>query len=100
MSEISRNPTLVTETGDHSWRLEIVKIGEDYCFANGWEKLAKDVQLCIRDIVIFWLVDSLTFRVLFLSENGCEKDLPFNNISWVLSLFIICLLLCLHACTK
>ncbi|KAK1437767.1 hypothetical protein QVD17_03565 [Tagetes erecta] len=79
LSEISRNPKLVTETGGHSWRLEVVKIGEDYCFANGWEKLAKDVELCIRDIIIFWLIDSLTFQVLFLSDNGCEKVLPINK---------------------
>ncbi|KAI3812063.1 hypothetical protein L1987_16767 [Smallanthus sonchifolius] len=76
LEKIPRNPTLVTATGEHSWRLEFVKIGEDYCFAHGWEKLAEDVQLCIRDIVVFWLIDPSTFLVTFLGTNGCEKDLP------------------------
>ncbi|KAI3714254.1 hypothetical protein L1987_72851 [Smallanthus sonchifolius] len=76
LEKIPRNPTLVTATGKHSWRLEFVKIGEDYCFAHGWEKLVEDVQLCIRDIVVFWLIDPSTFLVTFLGTNGCEKDLP------------------------
>ncbi|KAL8196501.1 hypothetical protein R6Q57_024796 [Mikania cordata] len=68
--------------------MEFVKIGEDYCFAHGWEKLVKDVRLCIRDIVIFWLIDSLTFKVMFLGANGCEIDFPFDKTSWLLSLFL------------
>ncbi|KAL8267497.1 hypothetical protein R6Q59_004841 [Mikania micrantha] len=79
LKKIPKKPTIVTETRGHSWRMEFVKIGEDYCFAHGWEKLVKDVRLCIRDIVIFWLIDSLTFKVIFLGANGCEKDFPFDE---------------------
>ncbi|KAM0002981.1 putative transcription factor B3-Domain family [Helianthus debilis subsp. tardiflorus] len=74
--KIPKNPTLVTATGNHSWRMKFVKIGEDYCFAHGWEDLVNDVGLCSRDIVVFWLVDSFTFHVTFLGANGCEKHVP------------------------
>ncbi|GJW55910.1 DNA-binding pseudobarrel domain-containing protein [Tanacetum coccineum] len=67
--KMSRNPTLKTASGDYSWSVEIKKIGEDYCFANGWENLAKDVKLCERDIVVFWLVDAYTIQVTFF-DNG------------------------------
>ncbi|KAI3698933.1 hypothetical protein L2E82_42863 [Cichorium intybus] len=79
LDKIPKNPTLKTATGEHSWRLTFKKIGEDYCFAHGWEKLAKDAELRIRDILVFWLIDSFTFQVSFFDEHGCDKDPPLNN---------------------
>ncbi|KAJ0446995.1 putative transcription factor B3-Domain family [Helianthus annuus] len=76
LEKIPKNPILVTATGNHSWRMKFVKIGEDYCFAHGWEDLVNDVGLCSRDIVVFWLIDSFTFHVTFLGANGCEKHVP------------------------
>ncbi|KAK9052137.1 hypothetical protein SSX86_028765 [Deinandra increscens subsp. villosa] len=80
--KIPKNPKLVTETGEHSWRVEFKKIGEDYCFANGWEKLAQDMQLCLKDIAVFWLIDPSTFKVMFLGHNGWEKDLQFDKTNF------------------
>ncbi|KAM0058815.1 putative transcription factor B3-Domain family [Helianthus debilis subsp. tardiflorus] len=77
--KIPKNPILVTATENHSWRMKFVKIGEDYCFAHGWEDLVNDVGLCIRDVVVFWLVDSFTFHVTFLGANGCEKHVPVTK---------------------
>lgn len=89
LHKIPKNTILKTATGEHSWRLKIKQIGEDYCFAHGWEKLAQDVQLATRDILVFWLVDSFTFQVSFFDEHGCEKDLPLTHTSLVsLSSFI------------
>ncbi|XP_076948381.1 uncharacterized protein LOC143620608 [Bidens hawaiensis] len=85
--KIPKSPILVSVTGKHSWRVEFEKIGEEYCFGNGWEKLVEDVGLCVRDVVIFWMIDAFKFCVSFLGVNGCEKDLPVYKISWVLSLF-------------
>ncbi|XP_076939230.1 uncharacterized protein LOC143607808 [Bidens hawaiensis] len=70
----------VSVTGKHSWRVEFEKIGEEYCFGNGWEKLVQDVGLCVRDVVIFWMIDAFKFCVSFLGVNGCEKDLPLYKI--------------------
>ncbi|CAI9275833.1 unnamed protein product [Lactuca saligna] len=81
LHKIPKNTILKTATGEHSWRLKIKQIGEDYCFAHGWEKLAQDVQLAARDILVFWLVDSFTFQVSFFDEHGCEKDLPLTHTS-------------------
>ncbi|KAF5754831.1 putative transcription factor B3-Domain family [Helianthus annuus] len=80
-NKIPKNPTLVTATGEHSWRMKLVKIGEDYCFAHGWDELVKDAGLCSRDVVVFWLMDSRIFRVSFLGANGCEKYVPVNKTS-------------------
>ncbi|PWA70796.1 DNA-binding pseudobarrel domain-containing protein [Artemisia annua] len=74
--KMSRSPTLKTASGNYSWSVEIKRVGEDYCFANGWENLAKDVKLCERDIVVFWLVDAYTIQVTFFGADGCEKKLP------------------------
>nr|XP_043606295.1 B3 domain-containing protein REM5-like [Erigeron canadensis] len=79
LDKIPKNPILTTSTGEHSWNLKITKIGEDYCFSSGWDKLVKDAHLCVRDIVVFWLIDPCTFLISFLNENGCEKDLPIDN---------------------
>ncbi|KAI3698932.1 hypothetical protein L2E82_42862 [Cichorium intybus] len=79
LDKIPKNPILKTATWEHSWRLQIKKIGDYYCFAHGWEKLAKDAELRIRDIVVFWLIDSFTFQVSFFDEHGCHKDLPLNS---------------------
>lgn len=81
LEKIPKNPILKTATGENSWRLKIKKIGEDYCFSNGWEKLAKDAQLHIMDIVFASLIDAFTFEVSFFDANGHEKDLPLNNTS-------------------
>ena len=83
LNKIPKNPTLKTATREHSWRLKIKKIGEDYCFTHGWEKLVQEAQLRIKDILVFWLIDPYTFQVSFFDEHGCEKDLPLNNSSWV-----------------
>lgn len=82
LEKIPKNPILKTATGENSWRLKIKKIGEDYCFSNGWEKLAKDAQLHIMDIVFASLIDAFTFEVSFFDANGHEKDLPLNNTNF------------------
>ncbi|XP_024994880.1 putative B3 domain-containing protein REM15 isoform X2 [Cynara cardunculus var. scolymus] len=79
LEKIPKTPILKTATGESSWRLKIKKIGEDYCFSDGWEKLAKDAQLRIMDIVVVSLIDPFTFEVAFFDANGCDKDLPLNN---------------------
>ncbi|XP_071695392.1 uncharacterized protein [Rutidosis leptorrhynchoides] len=52
---IPENATLKTETGEHSWKLKVEKNGEDYCFTNGWCKVVKEVQLCVKEFVVFWI---------------------------------------------
>lgn len=81
IEKIPENPTLKTTTGEHSWKLKFVKIGDDYCFADGWDQLVEDAQLGSKDIVVFWLVDPSTFQVSFLDVDGCSKDLTCNNTS-------------------
>lgn len=88
LEKIPTNPTLKTSTEGHSWKLKFIKIGQDYCFAHWWDKLAEDVHLSIRDIVVFSLIDPFTFQVSFLGANGCCKHLPLNNKTSYVSVFV------------
>lgn len=61
------------------WKVKIKKIGESYCFANGWSKVAKDAQLGLADFLIFELVNGSTFKMKIYTPNGCEKFLTSRN---------------------
>ncbi|GJU90796.1 retrotransposon protein, putative, ty1-copia subclass [Tanacetum coccineum] len=60
---------------------EIKKIGESYCFANGWSNVVKDAELGIADFLIFELVNETTFKMKIYTPDGCEKFLiPRNHV--------------------
>ena len=61
------------------WKVKIKKIGESYCFANGWSKVAKDAQMGLADFLIFELVNESTFKMKIYTPNGCEKFLTSRN---------------------
>ncbi|KAJ9549112.1 hypothetical protein OSB04_021655, partial [Centaurea solstitialis] len=79
LEKIPKNAILKAAIGGNSWRLKVKKIGEDYCFSNGWEKLAKDVQFHSMDLFVAFLIDPFTFEVRFFDADGCEKNLQLSE---------------------
>ncbi|KAK9050984.1 hypothetical protein SSX86_027609 [Deinandra increscens subsp. villosa] len=74
--KISKSPIIRSANGGYSWRLKIKKIGDSYCFTNGWNNVVTDIQLGFADFLFFQLVDHSTFKMSVYSPNGCEKILP------------------------
>lgn len=68
-----------SEQGWYAWRLKIKKIGEIYCFTNGWKKVVKDCKLGSADFLVFTLVDHSTFKMVMYRPNGCENILPLKT---------------------
>ncbi|KAI3763605.1 hypothetical protein L2E82_13575 [Cichorium intybus] len=75
-NKIPENPILRSVNGGYSWRLTIKKLGENYCFVNGWNTVVNDSHLEFGDFLVFWLVDPSTFKLSIFSPSGCEKDFP------------------------
>lgn len=68
------NPVLKTESGE-KWGVKILKIGEKYCFGEGWLEFVKDTKTQVGDFLVFWLIGKSTFEVSIFGPNGCQKDL-------------------------
>nr|XP_043627162.1 B3 domain-containing protein REM20-like [Erigeron canadensis] len=62
--------------GCHFWRLKIEKIGENYCFTDGWSNVVQDKHLGFGDFLVIWYANRSTFKMLVYSPNGCEKIMP------------------------
>ncbi|KAI3763604.1 hypothetical protein L2E82_13573 [Cichorium intybus] len=77
--KIPESPILRSVNGGYSWRLKIKKLGENYCFVNGWSDVVGDSGLEFGDFLVFWLVDPSTFKLSIFSPSGCEKDFPVEN---------------------
>ncbi|XP_071707362.1 B3 domain-containing protein REM5-like [Rutidosis leptorrhynchoides] len=75
-NKIPTDPLLRSADGCHSWRLKLNKIGENYCFTHGWNNVVQDKLLGAGDLLVFWLVNQSTFKMLIYSPNGCEKIVP------------------------
>ncbi|KAI3497752.1 hypothetical protein L1887_33266 [Cichorium endivia] len=78
-NKIPENPVLLSVNGGYSWRLKIIKLGDNYCFVNGWNSVVEDSQLRYGDFLVFWLVDPSTFKLSIFSPSGCEKQFPVKN---------------------
>ncbi|PWA84650.1 DNA-binding pseudobarrel domain-containing protein [Artemisia annua] len=78
-NNIPNNPIIRSANGGYVWKVKIKKIGESYCFENGWSKVAKDAQLGLADFLIFELVNESTFKMKIYTPNGCEKFLTSRN---------------------
>nr|XP_043625948.1 B3 domain-containing protein REM5-like [Erigeron canadensis] len=62
--------------GCHFWRLKIEKIGENYCFTDGWNNVVQDKLLGFGDFLVIWFANRSTFKMLVYNPNGCEKVMP------------------------
>ncbi|KAK1425029.1 hypothetical protein QVD17_20372 [Tagetes erecta] len=73
---IPNGQILISANGGYSWRLKIKQIGDDYCFANGWNNVVKDVPLEFGDFLYFRLVNRSMFDMSIYGPDGCEMLLP------------------------
>ncbi|KAI3818178.1 hypothetical protein L1987_11981 [Smallanthus sonchifolius] len=82
-NKIPKDPMIRSATGGHSWRLKIKKIGESYCFSDGWDNVVADVKLGFGDFLVFQFDDKSSFEMMVYSPSGCEKEIPpkFGNDS-------------------
>ncbi|KAD4983160.1 hypothetical protein E3N88_19831 [Mikania micrantha] len=86
-NKIPNDPIIRTAYGRYSWRLEIKKIDDAYCFTNGWNNVVKDIKLGFADFLVFLLVDQSTFEMSIYSPDG-ERSMMLKNIDgkeWVTS---------------
>ncbi|KAL8249890.1 hypothetical protein R6Q59_006758 [Mikania micrantha] len=73
-NKIIKDPMIRYVRGGYSWRLKIRKIGESFCFSDGWSNVVEDINLGFGDFLVFRLVDKSIFDLVVFSPNGCEKD--------------------------
>ncbi|KAI3731499.1 hypothetical protein L1987_62687 [Smallanthus sonchifolius] len=74
--KIPKAPMIRSATGGHSWRLKIKKIGDNYCFSDGWDSVVADIKLGFGDFLVFRFDDKSSFEMMVYSPNGCEKEIP------------------------
>ncbi|KAJ0750772.1 putative chromatin remodeling & transcriptional activation HMG family [Helianthus annuus] len=75
-NKIPKGPVILSVNGGYSWRLKIKKIGDDYCFTNGWNNVVEDIQLGFGDFLCFRPLDRSTFEMTIYRPSGGEKILP------------------------
>ncbi|KAL8230051.1 hypothetical protein R6Q57_014951 [Mikania cordata] len=73
-NKIIKDPMIRYVRGGYSWRVKIRKIGESFCFSDGWSNVVEDINLGFGDFLVFRLVDKSIFDLVVFSPNGCEKD--------------------------
>ncbi|KAC9845608.1 hypothetical protein E3N88_45185 [Mikania micrantha] len=54
-NKIIKDPTIRYVRGGYSWRLKIKKIGESFCFSDGWSNVVEDINLGFGDFLVFRL---------------------------------------------
>ncbi|KAJ0570927.1 putative transcription factor B3-Domain family [Helianthus annuus] len=74
-NKIPKGPVILFVNGGYSWRLKIKKIGDDYCFTDGWNNVVQDIQLGFGDFLCFRPLDQSTFKMTIYSPSGSEKTL-------------------------
>ncbi|KAF5806702.1 putative transcription factor B3-Domain family [Helianthus annuus] len=75
-NKIPKGPVILFVNGGYSWRLKIKKIGDDYCFTDGWNNVVQDIQLGFGDFLCFRPLDQSTFEMTIYRPSGSEKILP------------------------
>ncbi|KAI3744538.1 hypothetical protein L1987_57621 [Smallanthus sonchifolius] len=75
-NKIPTDPVTISANGGYSWSLKLEKVGDGYCFTNGWNKVVEDIPLDLGDFLCFRLVDQSTFRMSIYGLDGCEMTLP------------------------
>ncbi|KAI3796638.1 hypothetical protein L1987_39316 [Smallanthus sonchifolius] len=75
-NKIPNGPVIVFANGGYSWSMKIKRIGDGYCFADGWKNVVEDIPLDFGDFLYFELVDPSTFKMSLYSPDGCQMFVP------------------------
>ncbi|KAL3525738.1 hypothetical protein ACH5RR_014110 [Cinchona calisaya] len=94
--------TLLQTKSGETWSVKIERIGEYYCFTDGWPNFVKDLELIIGDFLVFWLIlgEKSIFRVAMYDITGCEKELNSSGNIDPLSDQTLSLKLSMNSSTK
>ncbi|KAK4276634.1 hypothetical protein QN277_014761 [Acacia crassicarpa] len=74
-----RTSGLVSLTGPsgNTWRVQLVKEGNDLFFHHGWLTFLEDHVIEVGDLLVFRYEGQLHFTVLVFDERACEKEAAF-----------------------
>ncbi|PIN06994.1 hypothetical protein CDL12_20444 [Handroanthus impetiginosus] len=62
-----------------SWRVQIEQVKHHHFFTEGWSKFAQDVDLKLREFLLFKFVGSSAFHVSVYDIAGCKKEFSYSG---------------------